>query len=453
MKRKELNMLEGPLVPTILSYTIPIILTTLLQLLFSAADLVVVGRFRGSLAVGAVGATGALTALIVQLFMGLSVGASVSVAHAIGAKQEKLLHNLVHTAMLTALIGGTVLSVVGVVFAGPLLEWMDTPSNLLPLATTYMKIYFAGLLAIIIYDFAAAILRATGDTRGPMVYLTVSGVLNVVLNLIFVLVFRMSVEGVALATVLSQVLAAFLVVRSLMRRTDECRLEPRKLRITVAPLLRILHIGVPAGVQTSMFCIANVLIQSSLNSLGEAAVAGVAASANIQGFISSLSAFSQTSLNFTGQNVGAGQYGRVKKVLLTCAVMNAVAGIAVGNLAYRFAPQLLGIYITDSPEAIALGTMDMFYGCCFYFLAGLMEITSGCLRGMGASISSMVISLVGICGLRLLWVYTVFQIPAYHTLSMLQMIYPISWGVVAFIQLGYFFILYRRRTRQLSLNP
>ena len=297
MKRNQRDLTSGPLLSGIIAYTVPIILTSVLQLLFNAADLVVVGRFRGSLAVGAVGATGALTNLIVNLFVGLSVGAGVSVAHAIGARQEKMLHRIVHTAIFVALVGGALLTAIGVSLSGVFLRLMDTPAEILPLSATYMRIYFCGMIFNLVYNFSAAILRAAGDTKSPLLFLSIAGVLNVVLNLVFVVALGMSVEGVALATIISQALSAFLVVRALSRRSDGCRLELRQVRPHKGPLLRILRIGVPAGIQASLFAISNVIIQSSINSFGDIVVAGNAAAANIEGFVYvAMNAFSQTAV-------------------------------------------------------------------------------------------------------------------------------------------------------------
>ena len=445
MKRSQQDLTQGPLLSGIITYTVPIILTSVLQLLFNAADLVVVGRFRGSLAVGAVGVTGSITNLIVNLFLGLSVGAGVCVAHAIGARQEKQLHRIIHTALFVALAGGAALSVIGVSCAHALLQLMDTPAELLPLATQYMQIYFCGMTFNLVYNFCASILRAAGDTKSPLIYLTSAGVLNVLLNLFFVVVCGMSVAGVALATILSQCLSAVLVVRALIRRTDGCRLELRQLRLHKAQLLRILRIGVPAGIQSSMFSISNVIIQSSINSFGDIVVAGNAAAANIEGFVYvSMNAFSQTAVNYTGQNVGAKRFDRVRKVFLLCMACVAVTGIITGGSVYLGARSLLGIYITDSPEAIVYGITRMGLVGLPYFLCGLMEVATGCLRGLGSSLTPMIISVLGVCGIRLGWIFTIFRDPRFHSLESLFISYPFSWTVTFLIEAAAFIVLFRR---------
>lgn len=439
-------MLQGPLLPSIISYTIPIILTSVLQLLFNAADLIVVGQHCGSLSVAAVGATGSITNLIVNLFVGLSVGAGATMANAIGQGDNQTMHRIVHTALSTALVCGAVLTVIGVAFSETFLTWMGTPSEVLPLSAVYMKIYFGGIIFTMVYNFCAAILRAAGDTRSPLFFLSISGVVNVLLNLLFVKVFHMNVAGVALATTIAQGISAVLVVLALMRRTDACKLHLKKLRFYKPQLLRIIGQGLPAGIQGSLFSISNTLIQSSINSFGDVLMSGNAAAQNIEGFVyTSQNAFMQTAVNFTGQNMGAGQYDRVKKILWTCLGCVIIVGMAVGGTAFLLAPQLLPIYVPDSAEAIQWGIIRMSYVCLPYFLCGMMEVTTGVLRGMGASVSPMVVSILGVCGLRVGWIYTVFQIPEYHTPQSLYISYPISWILTFLAQLVICLIVYRRK--------
>ena len=449
MKRSDRSMLSGPLFSNIVIYTIPIILTSLLQLLFNAADLVVVGQFCGSLSVAAVGATGAITNLIVNLFVGLSVGAGVSVAHGIGCKDDEAVHKAVHTALPVALISGVFLTFVGVLLSEYLLGLMGTPENILPLSALYMKIYFCGITFALVYNYCASILRAAGDTKSPLVFLTTAGVINVVLNLIFVRVFHMNVAGVALATTISQGVSAVLVVIALMKRTDACRLFFKRMRIYKPQLMKMITIGLPAGIQGSLFSISNVLIQSSINSFGDIFVSGNAAAGNIEGFVYvSLNAFHQTAVNFTGQNVGAGQYKRVSKIFAICLGCVTVVGLSIGGIAYALAPKLLGIYITDSAEAISFGVLRMAFICLPYFILGLMDVATGTLRGMGASFVPMVISVLGVCGLRILWIYTIFQVPQYHTPECLYTSYPVSWTVTFLCELVAFLVIYRKRIRQ-----
>ena len=421
-------MLQGPLLGGIVSYTIPIILTSLLQLLFNAADLVVVGRFRGSLSVGAVGATSSLTHLIINLFMGISVGVGVAVAHGIGSGNREEVHRTVHTSLPTAVISGLILTAVGVPCSGLFLRWMGTPQEILRLSTVYMQIYFAGMTFTMVYNFCAAILRAAGDTKTPLIYLTIAGVVNVALNMIFVIFFHMDVEGVALATTISQGLAAVLVVKALRSRTDECHLSLRKMRIYRQQLGKILRIGLPAGFQSSLFSIANVLIQSSINSFGPVFTSGNAAASSIEGFVYvSFNAVSQATVNYVGQNAGARQYDRVKKIFRTCIGFAAVVGIVMGGLAYLFGRPLLSIYIKDSQDAINSGMIRLLYICVPYFMCGLMEVSNGVLRGFGKSLSPMLICVVGVCGFRVLWLYTVFQ--KIHTPQCLFLSYPITWTI------------------------
>ena len=447
MKKQNQNMLQGPLLGSIISYTVPIILTSVLQLLFNAADLVVVGRFCGSISVAAVGATGSITALIVNLFIGLSVGAGVTVAHGIGSREDEVVHRTVHTALPLALISGVVLTVLGIALSEKLLTLMGTPANVLALSSVYMKIYFAGITFNMVYNFSASILRAVGDTKSPLVFLTIAGVINVVMNLIFVTVLHMNVAGVALATTISQAFSAVAMVVVLMKRTDAAKLNLRQMKIYKIQMMKMLRIGLPAGVQSSLFSISNVLIQSSVNSFGDILMSGNAAAQNIEGFLYvSLNSFHQTAVNFIGQNVGAKQYERVKKIVWICLGCVLVVGLTMGTLMYRFGESLLSIYITDSAEAISWGMVRLSVICQFYFLCGLMDVSTGALRGMGASISPMIISVLGVCGIRIGWIMTIFQIPQFHTPYSLYFSYIISWTLTFLIQMFAFFRIYRKHT-------
>ena len=445
MKRHQQSMLQGPLFWNIITYTIPIILTSLLQLLFNAADLVIVGRFCGSLSVAAVGATGHITNLVVNLFIGMSVGTGVTVAHALGSRDHETVHRTVHTALPLALVGGGLLTVVGLLFSETFLTWMGTPADVLPLSEVYMKIYFCGMTFNMIYNYCASILRAAGDTRSPLIFLTIAGVVNVILNVIFVTVFHMNVAGVALATAISQGISAVLVVLALMKRTDSCRLYLRKIRFYKAQLLKIIGKGLPAGIQSSMFSISNVVIQSSINSFGEVFMSGSAAAGNIEGFVYvCMNAFFQTALNFTGQNIGAGQYKRVGKIAGICLGCVSGVGIALGGVVCLFSPQILSVYITDSPEAIAYGVERLYYIVMPYFLLGVMEVGAGLLRGLGWSVTPTVISVLTAVGFRITWVFTIFQIPECHTPGWLFLSYPISWVITLVLHLSIFTAAYRR---------
>ena len=442
-------MLEGPLLPSIILYTIPIILTSLLQLLFNAADLVIVGRYCGSVSLGAVGATGSITGLIVNLFVGLSVGAGVTVAQGIGAGDHQEVQRTVHTSLPTAFVCGVIMTVVGICCSEPLLKLLDTPESVLPLSASYLKIYFAGMTFAMVYNFAASILRAAGDTKSPLVALSLAGVLNVGLNILFVTAFQMNVAGVALATTISQGVSAVLAVIALMRRHDACRLHLKRMRIYREQLWKIIRIGLPAGIQNSLFAVANVLIQSAINSFGDVLLSGSSAASNIEGFAYvCINAFHQTAVNFTGQNVGARQMKRVSRIAWMCLICVTVVGGVVGVLAYGLGPQLLSIYITDSPEAIAYGMRRLACICLPYFLAGIQEVATGILRGLGASMAPMAIAVVSICAFRIGWIATVFQIPQFHTPECLFLSFPISWGINFVFQMAAYVVVYRRRLKQ-----
>lgn len=453
MKESNNNMLQGPLLSNIVFYTIPIILTSILQLLFNAADLVIVGRFCGSASVAAVGATGPLINLLVNLFIGFSVGAGVTVAHGLGRQDDKAVHRTVHTAIPTALVSGVILTIVGVVFSETFLQLMDTPENVLPLSAVYMRIYFCGIVFNMVYNFCTSILRAVGDTKSPLVFLAIAGVINVVLNIVFVTLIDMNVAGVALATTISQAVSAVLVVLALMRRTDACKLTLSKMRFYGAQLGKIITIGLPAGIQSSLFSISNVLIQSSINSFGEVVLSGNSAAGNIEGFVYvSINAFHQTAVNFVGQNAGAKQYKRVLKILWICLGCVTVVGLTFGSLVYAFGEQLLSIYITDSAEAISYGLTRLAFICLPYFLCGVMDVSTGALRGMGASVVPMLISILGVCAFRVAWISTIFQIPQYHTPQCLYFSYTVSWSLTFACQLVAFLIVYRKQRRRAGLE-
>ncbi len=454
MKSKNVDMLHGPLLSGIIQYTIPIILSSVLQLLFNAADLMVVGQFCGSISVGAVSSTGAITNLIVNLFVGLSVGAGVCIAHGLGSRQDEVVHRTVHTAVPVALISGLILTVVGVTFSGKLLRMMNTPENVLPLSTLYMTIYFSGITFTVLYNFCASILRAAGDTKGPLLYLTIAGVINVILNLLFVKVFGLNVAGVALATIISQAVSAVLVLLALMRRSDSCKLHLKKMRIYKEQLGKMVRIGLPAGVQGCMFSISNVIIQSSVNSFGsETLIAGNGAAGNIEGFVyTSLNAFHQTAVNFIGQNAGAHQFKRIRKVFLTCLACVTVTGITLGLLAYLAGPSLLTFYISDSQEAIAYGATRLGYICIPYFICGLMDVATGALRGLGNSFLPMVVTVLGVCGLRIGWIYTVFQMPRYHTPQCLYLSYIISWTLTFLVQFVLYHVVLHKREQKVGIS-
>ena len=450
MSRRNIDMLNGSLFKNVIAYTIPIILTGLLQLLFNAADLVVVGRYCGSISVAAVGATGSITNLIVNLFIGLSVGAGVVVAQALGAKDTQKAHRTIHTAIPTALLGGVILTIIGIGFSETFLNWMDTPEDVLPLSALYMKIYFAGIIFMMIYNFCASILRAAGDTKSPLIFLTIAGVINVILNVIFVTVFDLNVAGVALATTISQAISATLVVIALAKRSDACKFYFSQMKFYKNELLEIIKIGLPAGIQGSLFSISNVIIQSSINSFGSVVMSGNAAALNIEGFMFvCLNAFHQTTLNFTGQNIGANQYKRAKKIFILNLLCVFIVGLVVSIGVYLAGPYLLKIYLPDSADAVAYGLLRLKCLCLAYCLLGMMDVSGGGLRGMGVSFAPMVISVLGVCGIRIGWIYTIFRIPQFHTLEILYLSYAISWGITFVSQTIAYFITYNKRKRKL----
>lgn len=448
MKKRNIDMLNGPLAWPLVTYAIPIMLTSVLQLLFNAADLVVVGRYCGSVAVAAVGATGAITNLIINLFIGLSVGAGVAVAHGIGSREEITVSNTVHTAVPLALVSGVFLTVFGVTFSERILQAMGTPEDVLPYSSLYMRIYFLGITFSMVYNFCASMVRAAGDTQSPLVILTAAGILNVVLNVVFVHFFGMNVDGVAWATTISQALASAAILYVMSRRTDACRLDLRRMRFYKAPLVKMLRIGVPAGIQGSMFSASNVALQSAVNTFGSIAVSGNAAVANLEGFMYVIeNSFHQTAVNYVGQNCGAMRYDRVKKITWLCMLYAVIAGLFFGSLMCLFAPQLLSLYITDSQEAISIGVARMYVDILPYFLFGMQDVVTGALRGIGASFISMVITVLGICGIRILWIATIFQIPRFHSQTLLYVSYPLSWVITFIVQMIAFTIIFRKLER------
>lgn len=446
--RKNIDMVNGPLSSSIIRYAVPIMLTSILQLLFNAADLVVVGRYCGSIYMAAVSATTSINNLIINLFIGLSVGAGVAVAHGLGGQNDDEVHRTVHTTIPTALAAGIVLTILGIAFSEDFLIMMSTPASVLPHSATYMRIYFSGMVFSMLYNFSASILRAAGDTKSPLLFLSLSGVVNVVLNFIFVTAFHMNVDGVALATIISQALSAVLVTITLMRRTDACKLSLSKIRFYKIQLLKIIRIGLPAGIQGCLFSISNVVIQSSINSFNsDAIMSGNGAALNIEGFVYVIqNSFHQAAVNFVGQNAGAHRFDRVKKVLFTCMGFVTVFSLIAGGAVWIFGESLLSIYITDSPEAIAEGMVRITYLCIPYFICGLMDVAVGAIRGLGSSVVPMLISILGVCGIRILWVYTIFQIPQYHTMPCLLLSYTISWTITFLCQCIAFFFVYKKKT-------
>ena len=423
----EIDMLNGPIMPKLLTFAVPLILSSVLQLTFNAADVIVVGRFEGDAALAAVGAPGALINLLVNLFLGLSVGANVVVARCHGAGDFRQTSTAVHTSMGLSLLGGFFVGVVGFLLAGTFLSWMNTPADVLPLATAYMRIYFLGMPANMIYNFGAAILRAVGDTRRPLMYLTIAGVVNVVLNVIFVAVFGLGVRGVALATIASQFISATLIVLCLIHTEGSIHLNPRRIRLDRDKVAQITRVGLPAGLQGICFSFSNVIIQSTVNSFGTIATAGNTAASNIEGYIYvSMNAMHQAAITFTSQNVGAYKYERISRVARDSLIAVAGIGLGLGMILMTFMHPLFSIYTRDEAVMAAAAIRSRIIAPT-YFMCGMMDVMVGLLRGMGASVTPMIVSVMGACVFRILWIALVF--PLDPTRTMLYISYPISWVI------------------------
>ena len=440
-------MCNGPIFKKVVLFAFPLMLSGILQLLYNAADIIVVGQFSSSDAMAAVGSTSSLINLLTNVFIGLSIGISVLISKFYGAGQQKDIFETVHTAIGLSLICGILVGILGFIFAGTMLEWMDSPENVLPKATLYMEIYFLGMPAFMVYNFGSAALRAVGDTRRPLYYLTISGIINILLNLLFVIVFNLSVMGVALATIISQYISASLIIWCLVKTDGACRLSLKHIRIHFRKLGAILRIGLPAGIQSSLFSISNVLIQSSVNSFGSTVMAGNTAAASLEGFVyTAMNSMSQASLSFTGQNFGAGQLKRIKRIAGICLASVSVVGLILGMAFYLLGTPLSRIYSPDQ-AVIDVSLIRLEIICTTYFLCGIMEVLVGLLRGMGQSLLPTTVSLLGACAFRVLWIYTVFA--ADKTLTTLYISNPISWLLTSFIHLVCFFIVYFYNKRKL----
>ena len=446
-KNYTIDMCEGSILKKLLLFALPLIASSILQLFFNAADVIVVGKFAGDHALAAVGSNGSIINLLTNVFMGLSVGANVLVARYFAAKQEKELRKTVHTAMTVSVICGVVLAIGGALAAKEVLQLMQSPPEVIDLSTLYLRIYFLGMPAVMSYNFGAAILRGVGDTKRPLYYLSFSGVVNVGLNLIFVIVFHMSVAGVALATIISQYVSAILVVRCLMNENGGIRLEKQYLGVDKDILIRILQIGLPAGVQGSLFSLSNVVIQSSVNSFGATIVAGNSAAQNIEGFIYvSMNAFSQAVVAFVSQNLGAGKFERINRVVLTAQACVCCVGLVLGNAAVLCGEPLLHLY-TDSEIVCAAGLKRLAIIAAPYALCGMMDSMVGALRGLGYSVMPMIVSLLGACAFRMAWIFVFFQIEQYHTIGTIYYAYPITW-TITFLTHTVCFIIIRRKMKK-----
>ena len=437
-----MDMTEGPLITKIIKFTIPVMLSGILQLLFNTADVIVVGRFTGKTALAAVGSTGSLINLLVSLFMGLSIGTNVLVARYQGAKDDKSVSETVHTSIALGIVGGLILLIVGVVATRSLLEMMATPDDVIDQSTLYMRILFFGMTLNLILNFGAAILRAIGDTKRPLYYLTIAGVINLFLNIVLVTVFSLGVAGVAIATVISEGVSCVLILLCLKHETGAIRLYFNRIKINPSKCVDIMKIGLPAGLQGCIFSISNVLIQSSVNSFGSTVMAGNTAASNIEGFVYvSMNSLYQTCISFTSQNFGAGKFKRIKMVLINCLVIVAITGLVLGNSAYFFGKFLLSAYNNEA-EVISYGLIRLSIISTMYFLCGLMDVMVGAMRGIGYSILPMIVSLVGACGLRIVWIYTVFV--KFRTLDILFISYPVTWTITFLSHLVCYYIVTRK---------
>lgn len=445
-KNYEIDMCNGPITGKMLRFALPLMLSSMLQLLFNAADIIAVGKFGSEHSLAAVGSNTALINLLTNLFIGLSIGANVLVARFYGAKNGEELNETVHTAMLLSLISGLILTAIGVIFARYFLIWMKTPTEILDLATTYLKIYFLGMPAMMIYNFGSAILRAIGDTKRPLYFLAAAGVINIILNLLLVVVFRLDVKGVGIATVISQTVSAILIIRCLAKSNGDIKLELKKLRLSRGKVGAILRIGLPAGLQGSIFSLSNVVIQSSVNLFGPIVVKGNSAAQNLEGFVYfSMNAFHHATLSFTSQNMGAKKYDRLGKILKNGLCLAILFGAGFGGTVILFGRNLLSIYTNDS-AAISAGMTRLYIITGTYTLCGIMDVMVGAIRGIGYTVLPTIVSLIGACALRLVWLATVFRIPKFHTINTVYLSYPITW-LVTIIAHVICYIIIRKKNR------
>ena len=429
MKKVSVDMTEGPIFGKIVAFTVPVVLAGVLQLLYNAADMVVVGRFAPEGSLGAVSATVPLINLIINVLIGLSVGTCVIVARYYGERNERGISRAAHTSISLSLIGGILVGVIGILLAGPLLNLMKTPPEVLGRSVAYMRIYFCGMPFNALFNYGSAIMRAGGDTKRPMYYLASAGVANVLLNLLFVIQFEMGVAGVALATIISQAISAFLVFFRLCRSSGPDRIDPRELRVHKGEFLHIMRVGLPAGIQGSVFSISNVLIQSSINSFGPVVMDGNAAASNLDSFVyTAMNGVSQATLAFVSQNYGAAKFKRIFRVVWQTVAITAVLGLCMGIIFNLLGDKLLWLY-NDDPTVIGYGQVRLLYVCLPYLLCGIMDVFSGAMRGIGKSSTAMVISLLGACAFRIVWIYTVFR--QFGTLESLYISYPVSWALTS----------------------
>ena len=446
----EIDMCNGTIMDKLISFSIPLMLSGILQLMFNAVDIVVVGRFSGSQALAAVGSTTALINVFTNLFIGISLGANVLAARYYATGKTKEMSETVHTAIALALVSGVVMAVTGVVFARGALEIMGTPEDVIGKSTLYMRIYFCGMPFFMMYNYGAAILRAVGDTKRPLIFLIVSGVINAVLNLFLVIGFHLDVAGVGIATVISQLVSCILVLRCLHHTESSYQLHLAKLRIRSVYLKQIFEVGVPAGIQSTVINISNAMLQSSVNSFGSIAMAGYTASNNIFGFLYvSVNSFTQACMSFTSQNYGVKKLKRMDRVLIDCMILSVVVTLILGSSVYIFGPELLHIY-SNQADVIKYGMEIFSYTTVTYFLCGLMDLFPGALRGMGYSTVPMILSIIGTVGVRIIWIYGLF--PSHRSLTFLFLSYPVSWIATIIMQVICFWFVRKKIHRTMAVT-
>lgn len=448
-QKHNMDMCSGPLLKKILIFSLPIMAMNILQLMFNTADMIVVGHFSGSNALAAVGATGSIINLIINLFMGLSVGTVVIVAQDYGAGRNNDVRRSVHTSITIGIIGGLIVMIVGIIFCRPLLNMMGTPHNIIGLSELYMKIYFISTPATMVYTFGAGILRAVGDSRRPMYYLLISGIIHIIFNLFFVIILHMSVDGVACATVISEYLSVLLIMLCLCRSEGPVRFVPREMCIDMEKLKAIIRIGLPAGLQGTLFSISNVLIQSAINSFGLVMVAASSAASNVEGYMgTTMNAYYNAAITFTGQNMGAKKYERIDSIAKVCTALVISTWIVIGGATVLFGRHLLGVYTSDQ-EVIKLGILRLNIMIGGFSICGIMNVFPGLTRGMGYSISPMLSTLIGTCLMRIVWLATVFA--SHPTEIVLFICYPITWGLAGIGQVGIFFYA-RQKLKKCSIK-
>ena len=447
LDRKSMDMANGPLLKNILIFSIPLIFSNILQMFFNSADTIIVGKFAGDKALAAVGSTGSIVFLITSLFNGLATGTNVVVARYIGTGNKDKIKDSVHTSIALATAGGIVLTFIGLFFSKVFLRMMSTPEDFIDLSATYMRIYFMGVIFLLLYNFGSAILRSKGDTQRPLYFLLISGVLNIVLNFITVYFFHLSVIGAASATVASEALSAFLVLNVLFHEEDATRLDMKHLYFDKESILDIMRIGIPAGLSGAVFALSNVVIQSSINSFNSTdVVAGNAAGNNVENYVYiGYMAFTQATITFTSQCMGAGRLDRIKQIMVTTMAMVVVGAIIMGTAVYLAGPFVLRFY-TDKPEVVAVGMVRIRLVASLLVLNGILDVFVNSLRGMGVSTLPTILMVVGICGVRLLWIYTMF--PIHHTLESIYLCFPISWTVTSIVEFILWIIVYRRTMAQ-----